>query len=102
MWRQVSGEKSNKTETATVKESVYQKFVRKAMLFCLGRVTLTKRLESELDVAELKMVRFSLGVMRTDRVRNEHIRERKQVGSFGRQNYGGWAEMVWTWTQEGQ
>ena len=33
-----------------------------------------KRQETELDVAEVKMLRFSFGVMRMDRIRNLHIR----------------------------
>lgn len=43
---------------------------------------MTKRQEKELEVAELKMLRFSLGVTRMDRIRNEHIRGTAQVGQF--------------------
>ena len=34
---------------------------------------LTKRQEAEQEVTELKMLRISLGVMGTDRIRNKHI-----------------------------
>jgi hypothetical protein len=44
---------------------------------------LTKKQEAELEVAELKMLRFALGVMRMDRIRNEYIRGTAQVGWFG-------------------
>ena len=43
----------------------------------------TKRQEAELEVAELKTLRFSLEVMRMDRIRNEYIRGTAQVGQFG-------------------
>ncbi|KAK3539985.1 hypothetical protein QTP70_019631 [Hemibagrus guttatus] len=46
-------------------------------------VSLRKRQESELEVAELKMLRFSLGVTRLDRIRNEYIRETAHVGRLG-------------------
>ncbi|KAK3524132.1 hypothetical protein QTP70_018031, partial [Hemibagrus guttatus] len=41
------------------------------------------RQESELEVAELKMLRFSLGVTRLDRIRNEYIRGTAHVGRLG-------------------
>ena len=36
-----------------------------------------------MEVAELKMLRFSLGVTRMDKTRNENIRGTAQVGKFG-------------------
>ncbi|XP_060743999.1 uncharacterized protein LOC132857897 [Tachysurus vachellii] len=53
------------------------------MLYGLETVTLKKRQESELEVAELKMLRFSLGVTRLDRIRNKYIRGTAHVGSLG-------------------
>ncbi|KAK3516689.1 hypothetical protein QTP70_022185, partial [Hemibagrus guttatus] len=46
-------------------------------------VSLRKRQESELEVAELKMLRFSLGVTRLDKIRNEYIRRTAHVGRLG-------------------
>ncbi|KAK3525625.1 hypothetical protein QTP70_001448 [Hemibagrus guttatus] len=46
-------------------------------------VSLRKRQESELEVAELKMLRFSLGVTRLDRIRNKYIRGTVHVGRLG-------------------
>ncbi|KAK3509924.1 hypothetical protein QTP70_023172 [Hemibagrus guttatus] len=46
-------------------------------------VSLRKRQESELEVAELKMLRFSLGVTRLDRIRNEYIRGTAHFGRLG-------------------
>ena len=36
-----------------------------------------------MEVAELKMLRFSLGVTEMDKIRNEYIRETAQVERFG-------------------
>ena len=36
-----------------------------------------------MEVAELNMLRFSLGVTRMDNIRNEYIRGTAQVGKFG-------------------
>ena len=36
-----------------------------------------------MEMAELKMSRFSLGVTRMDNIRNEYIRGTAQVGRFG-------------------
>ena len=57
--------------------------VKPAMLQRLETVALTKRQESEMEVADLKMLRFSLGAIRLDMVRNEYIRGSAQVGRFG-------------------
>lgn len=56
--------------------------VRPALLYGLEVVALTKRQVAELEVAELEMLRFSLGEMRMDRIRNEHFRGTAQVGEF--------------------
>ncbi|KAK3515662.1 hypothetical protein QTP70_026420 [Hemibagrus guttatus] len=66
-----------------IKGKVYRTVVRAAMLYGLETVSLRKRQESELEVAELKMLRFSLGVTRLDRIRNEYIRGTAHVGRLG-------------------
>ncbi|KAK3530005.1 hypothetical protein QTP86_009395 [Hemibagrus guttatus] len=66
-----------------VQGKVYRTVVRAAMLYGLETVSLRKRQESELEVAELKMLRFSLGVTRLDRIRNEYIRGTAHVGRLG-------------------
>ena len=84
---------------ARVKGKVYKVAVRPAMLYGLETVALTKRQEAEMEVAELKMLRFSLGVTRMDKIRNEYIRGTAQVGKFGEKTRGK-TEMVWTPTEE--
>ncbi|KAL1261288.1 hypothetical protein QQF64_006553 [Cirrhinus molitorella] len=52
-------------------------------------MALTKRQEKELEMAELKMLHFPLGVMRMDRIRNVHFRGTVQksveVGATGQE-----------------
>ena len=45
-------------------------------------MSLTKRQEAKLEGGELKMLRYSLRVMRMDRMRNKYIRGIAQVGRF--------------------
>ena len=66
-----------------MKGKIYMTVVRPAMLHGLETVALKKRQETELEVAEMKILRFALGVTRRDRIRNEHIRETVRVGHFG-------------------
>ncbi|KAK3521330.1 hypothetical protein QTP70_003176 [Hemibagrus guttatus] len=82
-WRKVSGVLCDRKISARIKGKVYRTVVRPAMLYGLETVSLRKRQESELEVAELKMLRFSLGVTRLDRVRNEYIRGTAHVGRLG-------------------
>ncbi|KAK3562891.1 hypothetical protein QTP86_011127 [Hemibagrus guttatus] len=82
-WRKLSGVLCDRKISARIKGKVYRTVVRPAMLYGLETVSLRKRQESELEVAELKMLRFSLGVTRLDRIRNEYIRGTAHVGHLG-------------------
>ncbi|KAK3546772.1 hypothetical protein QTP86_001522, partial [Hemibagrus guttatus] len=82
-WRKVSGVLCERKISARIKGKVYRTVVRPAMLYGLETVSLRKRQESELEVAELKMLRFSLGVTRLDRIRKEYIRGTAHVGRLG-------------------
>ncbi|KAK3563935.1 hypothetical protein QTP86_006208 [Hemibagrus guttatus] len=82
-WRKVSGVLCDRKISVRIKGKVYRTVVRPAMLYGLETVSLRKRQESELEVAELKMLRFSLGVTRLDRIRNEYIRGTAHVGRLG-------------------
>ena len=77
-WRRMSGVICDRRVPARVKGKMYKVAVRPAMLYGLE-----KRQEAEMEVAELKMLRFSLGVTRMDKIRNEYIRGTAQVGKFG-------------------
>ena len=44
------------------------------MVYRLETVAVTKKQVEEMEVAEMKMLRFAMGVTRKDKIRNEHIR----------------------------
>ena len=99
-WRIMPGVICDRRVPARVKGKVYRVAVRPAMLYGLETVALTKRQEAEMEVAELKMLRFSLGVTIMDKNRNEYIRGTAKVGRFWRENTRGETEVVWTCTEE--
>ncbi|KAG2462202.1 RTJK polymerase, partial [Polypterus senegalus] len=82
-WRRVSGVICDRKVSARVKGKFYRMVVRPAMLYGLETVALARKQETELEVAELKMLRFALGVTRMDRIRNEYVRGSAQVGRLG-------------------
>ena len=67
-WRRMSGVICDRRVPARVKGNTYRVAERPAMLYGLETVALAKRQEAEMDVAELKMLRFSLGVTRMDKI----------------------------------
>ena len=73
---------------AKVKGKVYKTVVRPSMLYGLEMTALTKKQEAELEVTELKMLRFSLGVTRMDKIKNEYIQGTAHVKCFGDKTRG--------------
>ena len=57
-WRRMSGVICDRRVPARVTGKVYKVAVRPAMVYGLETVALTKRQEAEMEVAELKMLRF--------------------------------------------
>ena len=84
-WRRMSGVICDRRVPARVKGKVYRVAVRPAMLYGLETVALTKRQEAEMEVAELKMLRLSLGVTRMYKMRNEYITD-STGGTVWREN----------------
>ena len=82
-WRRMTGVMCDRRVSARVKGKVYSRVVRPAMLYGLETVALTSRQVAELEVAELKMLRFSLGVTRMDKIKNEYIRGSAHVEQLG-------------------
>ena len=82
-WRKVSGVICDKRLPARVKGKVYSSVVRPAMVYGLETVAVTKKQVEEMEVAEMKMLRFAMGVTRKDKIRNEHIRSTAKVEQLG-------------------
>ena len=70
-WRRVSGVICDGKLPARVKAKVYSSVVRPAMVYGLEIVVVTKKQVKEMEVAEMKMLRFATGVTRKDKIRNE-------------------------------
>ena len=69
-----------------VKGKVYSLVVRPTMVYELKAVAITKKQVKEMEVAEMKMLIFPMGVTRKDKIRNKYIRgtvkvERKDEGT---------------------
>ena len=82
-WGKVSGVICDKTLPARVKEKVYSLVVRPVMVYGLETVTVTKKQVKKMEVAEMKMLRFAMGVTRKDKIRNEYIRSTVKVERLG-------------------
>ena len=78
-WRRVSGVICDRRLPARVKGKV----VRSAMVYGLETVAVTKKQVEKMEVAEMKMLRFAMGVTRKDKIRNEHIRSTVKVERLG-------------------
>ena len=66
------------------KGAPHQTVVCPSMVYELETMETTKNQEAELDVAEMKMLRFALGVTRKDKIRNEYICGTVKVGPIGK------------------
>ena len=82
-WRRVSGVICDRRLPARVKIKVYNSVVRPAMVYGLEAVAVTKKQVEEMEVAEMKMLRFAMEVTRKDKIRNEHIRSTVKVERLG-------------------
>ncbi len=74
-WRKITGILCDRRVPARLKGRLFKTMVRPAMLYGMEAVAVTKAQERKMEVAEMRMLRFSLGKTRLDRVRNSTIRE---------------------------
>ena len=70
----ISGVICERRLPARVKGKVYSSVVRPAMVYGLEMMPVTKKQVEEMEVAEIKMLRFAMRVTRKDKIRNEYIR----------------------------
>ena len=53
------------------------------MVYGLETLAVTKKQVEEMKVAEMKMLKFAMGVTRKDKIRREHIRSTTKVERLG-------------------
>ena len=82
-WRKVSGVICDRSLPARVKGKVYSSVVRPATVYGLETMAVTKKQVEEMEVAEMKMLRFAMGLTRKDKIRNEYIRGTVKVERLG-------------------
>ena len=82
-WRRVSGVICNRRLPARVKGKVYSSVVRPAMVYGIETIAVTKKQVEEMEVAEMKMLRFAIGVTRKDKIRKKYIRSTVKVERLG-------------------
>ena len=81
-WHKVTGVLCDKRVPEKIKGRMYTTMVRPAMLYGMETVPVTKAQEKKMEVAEMKMLRFSVGLTRRDEVRNDTVRQRLGVAKF--------------------
>ena len=82
-WRKVSRVICDRRLPARVKGKVYSSVVRPAMVYGLETIAVTKKQVEEMEVAEIKVLRFVMGVTRKDKIRNEYIRSTVKIERLG-------------------
>ena len=70
-WRKVSEVICDRRLPAKAKGKVYSTTVRPTMVYGVETMTVTKKQVEEMEVAEMKMLRFAMGMTRKDKIRNE-------------------------------
>ena len=68
---------------ARVKGKVYSTVVRPAMVYGLETVAVINKQVEEMEVAQIKMLRFGMRVTRKDKIRSEYIRGTVKVERLG-------------------
>ena len=87
-WRRTSGVLCERKLSARLKGKMCKSVVRPAMLYGMKTVAVTARLEKNMEAAELKMVRWALGVTLKDRVRNKYIWGTAKIRRIGEKMRG--------------
>ena len=78
-WRSASGVLCDKRVPLKLKGKFHKTVIRPAMLYGTETASMKKTKEKRMDVAEMRMLRWTSGVTREDRIRNEYIRGSTKV-----------------------
>ena len=82
-WKKVTGVPCDRKLSAKVKGKMYKSVVRPAMLYGVETVAMTEGQVGKMEVAELKMVRWALGMTIKDKIRNEYPRGTAKIAKLG-------------------
>ena len=82
-WRKVSGVLCDKKLLSKVKGKIYKSVVRPAMLYRMETMAVTEIQVGKMEVAELKIMRWAMGVTRKDKIRNKYVRETAKIAKLG-------------------
>ena len=81
-WK-VSGALCDRKLSARVKDKMCKSVVRPVMLYGMETVAVTERQVGKKEVAELKMVRWALGVTRKGKIGSEYVRGTAKIAKLG-------------------
>ena len=81
-WKRITGVMCDRKVSGTVKGQLYKTMVRPAMMYGIEILAVTKAQERKIQVAEMKMLRWSLGFTRKDKISNDEIRKIMEVGDI--------------------
>ena len=79
----MSGVLCDRKLSAKVKGKMYKSVVRPTILYGMETVAVTERQMGKMEIAELKMVRWALGMTRKDKIRNEYVRGTATIAKLG-------------------
>ena len=80
-WRKVSGVLCDRKLSAKIKGKMCKSVVRPTLWN--ETVAVTEKEMGKMEVAELKMVRWALGVTKKDKIRNEYVRGTAKIAKLG-------------------
>ena len=72
-WRKLSGVLCGRRLSSRLKGMIFKTVVRPAMTYGTETWAIKKSHERRIDIAEMKMLRWTQGVTRWDKIRNEEI-----------------------------
>ena len=72
-WRKVTGLVCDRKVPVRLKGCIHKAIVRPAMLYGMETVPLNKSMVKKMDVAEMKMLRWEIGLTRREKIRNEVV-----------------------------
>ena len=79
-WKRVYGVLCDRRTNVKFKGNVYRTVVRPALMYGAETWALKKAQENNLEVAEMRMLRWMCGVTKLDKIRNERIRGTTKLG----------------------